>query len=178
MARYVIYWKLCFQHIKIRSNCVGRLFWTWFSSHTTLQNPQNKRKMCQCFINYVFSYLQVFGNAPPNTMTEKFSDLLQFTTQVSRLMVTEIRRRASNKSTGIFTVASKNWFVWMNRQFCKSPIKIKWKTDLVLSTLSIKFIYPFPFPFLESHSFPGFSIFNSRVVLLRATLPGPLPIPP
>lgn len=34
-------------------------------------------------------------------MTEKFSDLLQFTTQVSRLMVTEIRRRASNKSTGI-----------------------------------------------------------------------------
>ncbi|KAB1282507.1 WD repeat and FYVE domain-containing protein 3 [Camelus dromedarius] len=42
---------------------------------------------------------RVFGNAPPNTMTEKFSDLLQFTTQVSRLMVTEIRRRASNKST-------------------------------------------------------------------------------
>ncbi|KAL0979906.1 hypothetical protein UPYG_G00191390 [Umbra pygmaea] len=32
-------------------------------------------------------------------MTEKFQDLLQFTTQVSRLMVTEIRRRASNKST-------------------------------------------------------------------------------
>uniref|UniRef100_A0A3B3CPI0 WD repeat and FYVE domain containing 3 n=1 Tax=Oryzias melastigma TaxID=30732 RepID=A0A3B3CPI0_ORYME len=47
----------------------------------------------------VFNRLQVFGNAPPSTMTEKFSDLLQFTTQVSRLMVTEIRRRASNKST-------------------------------------------------------------------------------
>uniref|UniRef100_A0A803TVV1 WD repeat and FYVE domain containing 3 n=1 Tax=Anolis carolinensis TaxID=28377 RepID=A0A803TVV1_ANOCA len=42
---------------------------------------------------------RVFGNAPPSTMMEKFSDLLQFTTQVSRLMVTEIRRRASNKST-------------------------------------------------------------------------------
>ncbi|MGH0178159.1 UNVERIFIED_CONTAM: hypothetical protein FKN15_076727 [Acipenser sinensis] len=42
---------------------------------------------------------RVFGNAPSSTMTEKFSDLLQFTTQVSRLMVTEIRRRASNKST-------------------------------------------------------------------------------
>ncbi|CAB1322462.1 unnamed protein product, partial [Coregonus sp. 'balchen'] len=42
---------------------------------------------------------RVFGNAPPSTMTEKFQDLLQFTTQVSRLMVTEIRRRASNKST-------------------------------------------------------------------------------
>lgn len=48
----------------------------------------------------LFALLQVFGNAPPSTMTEKFSDLLQFTTQVSRLMVTEIRRRASNKSTG------------------------------------------------------------------------------
>uniref|UniRef100_A0A673WZ34 WD repeat and FYVE domain containing 3 n=1 Tax=Salmo trutta TaxID=8032 RepID=A0A673WZ34_SALTR len=42
---------------------------------------------------------RVFGNASPTTMTEKFQDLLQFTTQVSRLMVTEIRRRASNKST-------------------------------------------------------------------------------
>ncbi len=42
----------------------------------------------------------MFGNAPANMMNEKFSDLLQFTTQVSRLMVTEIRRRASNKSTG------------------------------------------------------------------------------
>ncbi|XP_054630463.1 WD repeat and FYVE domain-containing protein 3 isoform X3 [Dunckerocampus dactyliophorus] len=44
-------------------------------------------------------FYRVFGNAPPGSMTEKFSDLLQFTTQVSRLMVTEIRRRASNKST-------------------------------------------------------------------------------
>ncbi|XP_041447245.1 WD repeat and FYVE domain-containing protein 3 isoform X2 [Xenopus laevis] len=44
-------------------------------------------------------FIRVFGSAPSNTMTEKFSDLLQFTTQVSRLMVTEIRRRASNKST-------------------------------------------------------------------------------
>lgn len=47
------------------------------------------------------SLWQVFGNAPPSSMHEKFSDLLQFTTQVSRLMVTEIRRRASNKSTGV-----------------------------------------------------------------------------
>lgn len=50
--------------------------------------------------NVLSCLFQVFGNAPPSTMTEKFSDLLQFTTQVSRLMVTEIRRRASNKSTG------------------------------------------------------------------------------
>lgn len=64
-------------------------------------------------------------------MTEKFSDLLQFTTQVSRLMVTEIRRRASNKSTGIFTETSKNY---LNRLFGKSAIKIKEKIEPVLST--------------------------------------------
>lgn len=51
-------------------------------------------------LNFPVRLLQVFGNAPPSSMMEKFSDLLQFTTQVSRLMVTEIRRRASNKSTG------------------------------------------------------------------------------
>lgn len=63
-------------------------------------------------------------------MTEKFSDLLQFTTQVSRLMVTEIRRRASNKSTGepsdtsIFFISARCirkyislWFIWHQLQF-------------------------------------------------------------
>lgn len=33
-------------------------------------------------------------------MTEKFGDILQFCSHVSKLMVTEIRRRASNQSTG------------------------------------------------------------------------------
>lgn len=58
-----------------------------------------------------FCPLQVFGNAPPSSMMEKFSDLLQFTTQVSRLMVTEIRRRASNKSTGELADAHRLIFV-------------------------------------------------------------------
>lgn len=56
-------------------------------------------RYCSKNLNVIY-VPQVFGNAPPSSMTEKFSDLLQFTTQVSRLMVTEIRRRASNKSTG------------------------------------------------------------------------------
>ncbi|KAL4623281.1 WD repeat and FYVE domain-containing protein 3-like isoform X1 [Arapaima gigas] len=42
---------------------------------------------------------RVFGDSPPTSVTEGFPDLLQFTTQVSRLIVAEIRRRASNKST-------------------------------------------------------------------------------
>lgn len=63
-------------------------------SHWFLPNCSVSLTIC------LIHLFQVFGNAPPSTMTEKFSDLLQFTTQVSRLMVTEIRRRASNKSTG------------------------------------------------------------------------------
>ncbi|KAH0615815.1 hypothetical protein JD844_026358 [Phrynosoma platyrhinos] len=61
--------------------------------HMTQKEQEEKLYMMLPVFN------RVFGNAPPNTMMEKFSDLLQFTTQVSRLMVTEIRRRASNKST-------------------------------------------------------------------------------
>ncbi|KAG7271513.1 hypothetical protein CRUP_007502, partial [Coryphaenoides rupestris] len=61
--------------------------------HMTQKEQEEKLYMMLPVFN------RVFGNAPPSTMTEKFSDVLQFTTQVSRLMVTEIRRRASNKST-------------------------------------------------------------------------------
>ncbi|KAG7490175.1 hypothetical protein JOB18_029475 [Solea senegalensis] len=61
--------------------------------HMTQKEQEEKLYMMLPVFN------RVFGNAPPSTMMDKFSDLLQFTTQVSRLMVTEIRRRASNKST-------------------------------------------------------------------------------
>ncbi|XP_041955874.1 WD repeat and FYVE domain-containing protein 3 isoform X4 [Alosa sapidissima] len=61
--------------------------------HMTQKEQEEKLYMMLPVFN------RVFGNAPPSSMNEKFSDLLQFTTQVSRLMVTEIRRRASNKST-------------------------------------------------------------------------------
>ncbi|XP_053559369.1 WD repeat and FYVE domain-containing protein 3 isoform X2 [Bombina bombina] len=61
--------------------------------HMTQKEQEEKLYMMLPVFN------RVFGSAPPSSMTEKFSDLLQFTTQVSRLMVTEIRRRASNKST-------------------------------------------------------------------------------
>ncbi|XP_029662380.1 WD repeat and FYVE domain-containing protein 3 isoform X2 [Formica exsecta] len=42
---------------------------------------------------------KVFGSSPSGDMNEKFWDILAFTQQVSRLMVSEIRRRASNQST-------------------------------------------------------------------------------
>ncbi|CAH1794598.1 unnamed protein product [Owenia fusiformis] len=44
-------------------------------------------------------FCRVFGAAPSSDLTEKFSDVLQFCGHVSKLMVNEIRRRASNQST-------------------------------------------------------------------------------
>lgn len=41
----------------------------------------------------------MFGNCPSSDMMVKFRDILAFCQQVSRLMVTEMRRRASNQST-------------------------------------------------------------------------------
>lgn len=68
-------------------------------------------------------HFQVFGNAPPSSMMEKFSDLLQFTTQVSRQMVTEIRRRASNKSTGEPCDTWIFYFSKLSKHF-EIPVKI------------------------------------------------------
>ena len=42
-------------------------------------------------------FCKVFGQAKPSTMTEKFGDVCQFAAHVSRLMVSEIRRRAANQ---------------------------------------------------------------------------------
>nr|XP_032805834.1 WD repeat and FYVE domain-containing protein 3-like isoform X3 [Petromyzon marinus] len=42
---------------------------------------------------------KVFEGVPPHQVCERFPSLLQFTSQVSRLAVSEIRRRAANKST-------------------------------------------------------------------------------
>jgi len=44
-------------------------------------------------------FCKVFGSTPAAEMMEKFPDILQFCSHVSRLMVSEIRRRASNIST-------------------------------------------------------------------------------
>jgi len=41
-------------------------------------------------------------------MMEKFGDILQFCSHLSKLMVTEIRRRASNQSTGLDIVTIVN----------------------------------------------------------------------
>ncbi|XP_049867714.1 WD repeat and FYVE domain-containing protein 3 isoform X4 [Pectinophora gossypiella] len=44
-------------------------------------------------------FCKVFGTSPSSEMNEKFWDILSFCQQVSKLMVSEIRKRASNQST-------------------------------------------------------------------------------
>lgn len=53
----------------------------------------------QYSINLQLFYFKVFGTSPSSEMNEKFWDILSFCQQVSKLMVSEIRKRASNQST-------------------------------------------------------------------------------
>lgn len=48
---------------------------------------------------------QVFGTTHATDMSEKFWDILSFAQQISRLMVSEIRKRASNQSTEAASIA-------------------------------------------------------------------------
>ncbi|XP_047736202.1 WD repeat and FYVE domain-containing protein 3, partial [Hyalella azteca] len=50
-------------------------------------------------------FCKVFSNSSPTDLVEKFEDVLLFTQHVSKLMVTEIRRRASNQSTAAASCA-------------------------------------------------------------------------
>ncbi|CAI9723395.1 repeat and FYVE domain-containing 3-like isoform X2 [Octopus vulgaris] len=54
-------------------------------------------------------FCKVFDSSPSSEMTEKFGDILQFCSQVAKLMVTEIRRRASNQSTEAASCAIVNF---------------------------------------------------------------------
>ena len=101
-------------------------------------------------------------------MTEKFSDLLQFTTQVSRLMVTEIRRRASNKSTGICH-RNQQKLIYLKGQFGKSAIKTKQKIDPILSS---EVLIPFPIPFL---TVTCFCWYQHRLLPMDHYYPSPHP---
>ncbi|KAK7508020.1 hypothetical protein BaRGS_00000985, partial [Batillaria attramentaria] len=66
------------------------------------RHPSNKvtqKEQEDKLYNMLPLFCKVFENAPASDMTEKWGDILQFCSHVSKLMVTEIRRRASNQST-------------------------------------------------------------------------------
>ncbi|XP_056017801.1 WD repeat and FYVE domain-containing protein 3-like isoform X2 [Ostrea edulis] len=59
--------------------------------------------------NMIPLFVKVFGEVHSSEMTEKFGDVLQFCSHLSKLMVTEIRRRASNQSTEAASCAIVNF---------------------------------------------------------------------
>jgi WD repeat and FYVE domain-containing protein 3 len=65
---------------------------------------QKRRRNLQPLPN-ILSTFQVFGSCHSGEMNEKFWDILAFCQQVSRLMVSEIRKRASNQSTEAASIA-------------------------------------------------------------------------
>ncbi|KAF7990932.1 hypothetical protein HCN44_000737 [Aphidius gifuensis] len=70
-----------------------------FSEYQHPVNPLNDVERDDKLYNMLPLFCKVFGSSPSTDMNEKFWDILAFTQQVSKLMVTEIRRRASNQST-------------------------------------------------------------------------------
>ena len=46
----------------------------------------------------------MFASAPPGDMMDRFSDVLQFSSHTAKLMVSEIKKRAINLSTGKFSM--------------------------------------------------------------------------
>ncbi|XP_047001362.1 WD repeat and FYVE domain-containing protein 3 [Schistocerca americana] len=70
-----------------------------FSEYTHPSHPLTEKERDDKLYNMLPLFCKVFGNSPSADMMEKFRDILAFCQQVSRLMVSEMRRRASNQST-------------------------------------------------------------------------------
>ncbi|KDR08869.1 WD repeat and FYVE domain-containing protein 3 [Zootermopsis nevadensis] len=70
-----------------------------FSEYTHPSLPLSEKERDDKLYNMLPLFCKVFGNSPSSDMMEKFRDILAFCHQVSRLMVSEMRRRASNQST-------------------------------------------------------------------------------
>uniref|UniRef100_A0A1B6CRC4 Uncharacterized protein n=1 Tax=Clastoptera arizonana TaxID=38151 RepID=A0A1B6CRC4_9HEMI len=70
-----------------------------FSEYSHPPHPLSDKERDDKLYNMLPLFCKVFGNSPISDMSEKFRDMSAFCQQVSRLMVSEIRQRASNQST-------------------------------------------------------------------------------
>ncbi|GBP47766.1 WD repeat and FYVE domain-containing protein 3 [Eumeta japonica] len=70
-----------------------------FAEYTHPPSPLSDAEKDDKLYNMLPLFCKVFGASPSSDMNEKFWDILSFCQQVSRLMVAEIRKRASNQST-------------------------------------------------------------------------------
>ncbi|GAB6019627.1 hypothetical protein CHUAL_001189 [Chamberlinius hualienensis] len=68
-------------------------------SHPSFQpQPLSLKEQEDKLYNMLPLFCKVFGNSPAKDMLEKFTDIYPFCQQVCKVMVSEIRRRASNQS--------------------------------------------------------------------------------
>nr|XP_022910506.1 WD repeat and FYVE domain-containing protein 3-like [Onthophagus taurus] len=70
-----------------------------FSEYSHPSHPLSDVEKDDKLYNMLPLFCKVFGASPSHDMNEKFWDILAFCQQVSLLMVSEIRKRASNQST-------------------------------------------------------------------------------
>ncbi|XP_055300472.1 WD repeat and FYVE domain-containing protein 3 isoform X2 [Sitodiplosis mosellana] len=76
-----------------------------FNEYTHPKEVLNEAERDFKLYNMLPLFCKVFGTTHASDMSEKFWDILPFCQQVSRLMVSEIRKRASNQSTEAASIA-------------------------------------------------------------------------
>lgn len=76
-----------------------------FNEFTHPKEPLSEQERDSKLYNMLPLFCKVFGLCHSGEMNEKFWDILAFCQQISRLMVSEIRRRASNQSTEAASIA-------------------------------------------------------------------------
>lgn len=76
-----------------------------FNEYTHPKEVLNEAERDFKLYNMLPLFCKVFGSTHASDMSEKFWDILPFCQQVSRLMVSEIRKRASNQSTEAASIA-------------------------------------------------------------------------
>lgn len=76
-----------------------------FNELTHPKEPLSEQDRDSKLYNMLPLFCKIFGACHSGEMNEKFWDILAFCQQISRLMVSEIRRRASNQSTEAASIA-------------------------------------------------------------------------
>ncbi|XP_055847784.1 WD repeat and FYVE domain-containing protein 3 [Episyrphus balteatus] len=76
-----------------------------FNEYTHPKEPLSEQERDQKLYNMLPLFCKVFSTCPSSDMSEKFWDVVAFCQQVARLMVAEIRKRASNQSTEAASIA-------------------------------------------------------------------------
>ncbi|BFF93489.1 WD repeat and FYVE domain-containing protein 3 [Drosophila madeirensis] len=76
-----------------------------FNEYTHPREPLSEQERDEKLYEMLPLFCKVFSSCPANDMSEKFWDVVAFCQQVSRLMVSEIRKRASNQSTEAASIA-------------------------------------------------------------------------